>query len=84
MYELGSSSMYAVHSIQVYDFNRKGERSWGIRYDLDMAAYGVPGLNYMMRYVSGSDFTNKNTDDRKEWEGNIEVKYVVQSGAIKT
>ncbi|WP_248767288.1 OprD family porin [Pseudomonas sp. MWU12-2345] len=83
VYELGSSTMYAVHSIQVSDFNQEGEQSWGIRYDLDMEAYGVPGLNYMMRYVRGSGFTNKNTDNGKEWERNIEVKYVVQSGPMK-
>ncbi len=83
LYELGSSTMYAVHSIQVSDFNREGERSWGIRFDLDMAPYSLPGLNFMVRYVRGDDFINQNTNDGKELERNVEIKYVVQSGPAK-
>lgn len=68
-----------------------------LRYDLDMATYGVPGLSFMTRYGKGSDadYTHANAfymrrdadgnplTDQKRWERDIEVKYVVQSGAAK-
>lgn len=33
--------------------NGPGERSWQLRYDLNLATFGVPGLKFMTRYVTG-------------------------------
>jgi imipenem/basic amino acid-specific outer membrane pore len=59
-----------------------------------MASFGVPGLSLMTRYVKGDqiDFTKADpngayfragADDEKQWERDIEAKYVVQSGSAK-
>ncbi|WBM34952.1 MULTISPECIES: OprD family porin [Pseudomonas] len=92
-----ADSIFLDNSIQYSDFNSPKERSWMLRYDLNMAAYGVPGLSFMTRYGKGSDadYSNANAvymrrgadgnplTDQKRWERDIEVKYVVQSGAAK-
>lgn len=92
-----SDSIFVDNSIQYSDFNSPKERSWMLRYDLNMTDYGIPGLSFMTRYAkgSGADYSNANqfymrTDDngnpltnQKRWERDIEVKYVVQTGAAK-
>ncbi|MBV7479337.1 OprD family porin [Pseudomonas sp. PDM31] len=92
-----SDSIYLDNSIQYSDFNAPKERSWMVRYDLDMTGYGVPGLSFMTRYARGSDadYSNANSvymrrddegnplTDQKRWERDIEAKYVVQSGSLK-
>lgn len=92
-----SDSIFLDNSIQYSDFNSPKERSWMLRYDLNMAAYGVPGLSFMTRYAKGTDadYSNANAfymrrdadgnplTDQKRWERDIEVKYVVQTGAAK-
>lgn len=50
---VGGDSIYLANSIKYADFNGPGERSWQARYDLDLGAFGVPGLSLMARYVSG-------------------------------
>ena len=92
-----SDSIFLDNSIQYSDFNSPKERSWMVRYDLDMTSYGVPGLSFMTRYGRGTDadYSNANTTymrrdadgnpltDQKRWERDIEVKYVVQTGTLK-
>jgi hypothetical protein len=92
-----SDSIYLDNSIQYSDFNAPQERSWMLRYDLDMASYGVPGLSFMTRYARGSDIDYSNANsvymrrddegnpltDQKRWERDIEASYVVQSGSLK-
>ncbi|POA17290.1 outer membrane porin, OprD family [Pseudomonas sp. FW300-N1A1] len=92
-----SDSIYLDNSIQYSDFNAPKERSWMVRYDLDMTTYGVPGLSFMTRYGRGSDadYGNANSvyvrrddagnplTDQKRWERDIEAKYVVQAGKLK-
>jgi hypothetical protein len=92
-----SDSIFLDNSIQYSDFNSPKERSWMVRYDLDMTSYGVPGLSFMTRYGRGTDadYSNANATymrrdadgnpltDQKRWERNIEVKYVVQTGSLK-
>lgn len=91
---IGFDGIYLANSVQYSDFNAPGERSWQLRYDLDMASYGVPGLTLMARYVRGSDIDSTDADDRggffdadarneKHWERNLEAKYIVQSGPAK-
>ncbi|MNZ77434.1 Porin D precursor [compost metagenome] len=79
--------------MQYSDFNGPNEKSIQARYDLNMAEYGVPGLSFMVRYITGDDIDGTKTDnvnmigqigeDGKEWERDIEMKYVVQEGAAK-
>ena len=92
-----SDSIFLNNSIQYSDFNSPKEKSWQVRYDLDMEPFGVPGLSFMTRYAQGwdADYTNANEvymrrgddgnplTDQKRWERDIEAKYVVQAGSLK-
>ncbi|WP_353188669.1 OprD family porin [Pseudomonas sp.] len=101
---VGGDSIYLANSIKYADFNGANERSWQARYDLDLGAFGIPGLNFMTRYVSGShidgthapkggaynsfdadsgDYQPQQGNGGKHWERDIDLKYVVQSGAAK-
>src|SRR5690606_9042028 len=51
----GGGTVWLNNSVQISDFDRKDERSWQVRYDLDMATYGVPGLSFMARYIDGDN-----------------------------
>ena len=48
-----ADSIYLNNSIQYSDFNSPKEQSWMLRYDLNMAGYGIPGLTFMTRYARG-------------------------------
>jgi len=92
-----SDSIFLNNSIQYSDFNSPKERSWMVRYDLDMQAFGIPGLSFMTRYGkgTGADYSNANAvymrrdasgnplTDQRRWERDIEAKYVVQGGSLK-
>jgi imipenem/basic amino acid-specific outer membrane pore len=91
----GGDSVFLANSVQYSDFNGPGEKSWQLRYDLDMLTYGVPGLSFMTRYISGDniDGSKMATDspyrgyeygaDGKHHETDFEAKYVVQAGPVK-
>jgi imipenem/basic amino acid-specific outer membrane pore len=86
-----------ANAVQYATFTEANERSWQLRYDLNMAAYGIPGLTFMTRYVRGDHISNANSNntyytsryrypegsDPHHWERNIEARYVVQSGQAK-
>jgi len=92
-----SNSIFLDNSIQYSDFNSPKERSWMVRYDLNMQPLGVPGLSFMTRYGkgTGADYSNANAvymrrdaagdplTDQRRWERDIEAKYVVQGGQFK-
>ncbi|MBS7661611.1 OprD family porin [Pseudomonas lalucatii] len=66
-------------------FVKPNESSWQLRYDLDFASYGVPGLRMMTRYMRGSgiDRGDNALDQNVESEFNFNLGYVVQSGTFK-
>ncbi|MFJ7885602.1 OprD family porin [Pseudomonas sp. NPDC096917] len=78
----GGGTIFLANSVQYSDFNGKDERSWQARYDLNMASYGVPGLSFMARYVTGDNIST-DTGEGKEHEFNFESKYVMQEGPAK-
>ncbi|TBU76936.1 OprD family porin [Phytopseudomonas daroniae] len=81
---IDGSDPFLVNFVQINDFAEAGERSWQARYDYDFKALGVPGLSFMTRYIRGDNAELTGVSgDAKEWERNIELKYVVQSGALK-
>ena len=80
----GGGSVYVLNDVQYNDFTQQGEKSYQVRYDLDFAQFGVPGLSLMTRYVRGSKIVS--ADGRrqgKNWERDTDIRYVVQSGAAK-
>lgn len=79
----GGGTVYLGNSVQISDFDSEDERSWQVRYDLDMEDYGVPGLSFMTRYVRGSDINWEDEKDGQETEWNLESSYVLQDGPAK-
>lgn len=79
----GGGSVFVANSIARSDFNAEDERSWQVRYDLNFAEYGIPGLSFMTRYVRGTGANVEGTNNGKEWERDIDIKYVMQDGPAK-
>ena len=86
------NSIYLDNPVMVSDFNGPNEKSWQLRYDLDMAPYGYPGLSFMARYVYGYDIKRSSNPHYQGWSGfetaehqerDLEARYVVQSGVAK-
>ncbi|MCE1114197.1 MULTISPECIES: OprD family porin [Pseudomonas] len=79
----GGGTIFLANSIARSDFNAEDEKSWQARYDLNFAEYGVPGLSFMTRYVRGTGANVAGTDNGKEWERDVDIKYVLQEGPAK-
>lgn len=80
----GGGTIWLSNSVQYSDFNGKDETSWQVRYDINMASYGIPGLSFMTRYIVGDNIDVVGVDsDASERELDIEAKYVIQDGAAK-
>ncbi|UVE17111.1 OprD family porin [Pseudomonas sp. LS44] len=68
--------------VQILDFTRAEETSWQMRYDIDFATFGVPGLSFFARYLRGDGYEIAG-ENGKEWERNLDPSYVVQAGPLK-
>jgi imipenem/basic amino acid-specific outer membrane pore len=85
----GGGTIWLSNSVQYSDFNGEDENSWQARYDIDMATFGVPGLSFMTRYITGTNITVRDgsgaivDENAKEHELDFEAKYVIQEGAAK-
>jgi len=79
----GGGAVYLANDVQYNGFHQKGEKSFQARYDIDMTTFGVPGLSLMTRYIRGSNIDSGMRNDGKNWERDIEAKYVVQNGVAK-
>lgn len=82
-YNIGAHTFTLANSVARSDFNAEDEKSWQARYDLNFAEYGIPGLTFMTRYVRGSDANVAGTSNGKEWERDVDIKYVLQEGPAK-
>ncbi|EWC40921.1 MULTISPECIES: OprD family porin [Stutzerimonas] len=68
--------------VQILDFTRAEETSWQVRYDIDFATFGVPGLTFFARYLRGDGYEIAG-ESGKEWERDLDLSYVVQDGPLK-
>ncbi|BAN50012.1 OprD family porin [Metapseudomonas resinovorans] len=81
---IDGSDPFLVNFVQINDFANADQRSWQARYDLDLAAFGVPGLSFMTRYITSDNAKVAGSlEEGREWERDVEFKYVVQSGPLK-
>ncbi len=81
---LNGTDPFLVNYVQIGDFASKDEKSWQARYDFNFASVGIPGLTFMTRYISGDHIDRGATlADGKEWERNMDIAYVVQTGPLK-
>lgn len=78
----GGTDPWAFATVTYHHFLYAEEDTWQIRYDLDLATVGVPGLTLMSRYLKGDNFQvgNANADER---ELNTDLTYTVQKGPLK-
>lgn len=82
----GGTSVYLYTDIMINNFTRAGENSTFGTYSYDFAKQGVPGLKAGLTYVSGRDIRGSGgvTIGRyNEWERDVRLDYVLQSGALK-
>ena len=61
---------------------RPSEDSWLARYDYNFNKFGLPGLNFMARYVRGDDFKISGSS-AIEWERDLDIGYTIQTGPLK-
>ena len=80
---IASSDPFLVNFVQINDFANTEERSWQARYDYNFASLGIPGLTFMTRYISGDNVRVGAGNGGKEWERDMDLAYVVQSGPLK-
>jgi hypothetical protein len=80
---ISGTDPYLVNFLVVGDYANKGEKSWQLRYDYNFAGIGLPGLTFMTRYGSGDNIDLGTAEEGKEWERNMLINYVVQTGPFK-
>ncbi|MBH9398718.1 OprD family porin [Pseudomonas aeruginosa] len=81
----GYTPPYVANLMTYQTFTRPQEKSWQLRYDYDFAGLGLPGRNFMTRYVQGRDIERgAGRPDDSEWERNSDLSYVIQSGPLKS
>jgi len=81
---INGADAYLVNFVQIGDFANKDERSWQARYDFNFASVGIPGLTFMTRYLTGDNVDlGAGRPEGKEWERDMDISYVVQSGPLK-
>jgi imipenem/basic amino acid-specific outer membrane pore len=76
-------AVFLANSVQYLDFNAKDERSYQARYDYDFAGMGMPGLNFMTRYITSDNIDGGAAVRDSRWERDTNISYTVQSGAIE-
>lgn len=80
---LNGAEPFVANLVTYNLFTRAQEDSWQLRYDYDFAAWGVPGLTFMTRYVDGRNVKTATVKDGREWERDTDLAYVVQEGPLK-
>ncbi|CAD5379195.1 Porin-like protein NicP [Pseudomonas sp. OF001] len=77
-------SGYTIAERQIGGFRAPGADVWIASYAYDFAALGVPGLTAKAIYNKGVNYDVANSSgDVGEWERDLRLDYVVQSGALK-
>ncbi|MBI6854312.1 OprD family outer membrane porin [Pseudomonas lijiangensis] len=82
----GGSSFYLFTDSMINGFIRAGENTTFGQYSYDFAKVGVPGLKASIAYLSGRDIKDANAavnTEHSEWERDMRVDYVIQSGPLK-
>ncbi|MCY1333885.1 Porin-like protein NicP [compost metagenome] len=71
------------NEVPTYEFASADERSWQVRHDYDFAALGIPGLTTTLRYIKGDNVDTGLGFEGEDWERDLDIGYVVQSGSFK-
>jgi hypothetical protein len=81
----GGASVYLFTDSMANTFVRAGENTTFGQYSYDFAANGLPGLKAYFTYLKGENIKDRAGNGQKysEWERDMRVDYVVQSGVLK-
>ncbi|PPK39744.1 outer membrane porin, OprD family [Pseudomonas laurylsulfatiphila] len=79
----GGGSVYLPTDKMIQNFARAGEQTNFGQYTYDFAPMGVPGLKASIAYLKGTDIKAQNASDQSEWERDMTLDYVLQSGTFK-
>jgi len=84
----GGSSVYLFTDSMVNSFTRAGENTTFGQYSYDFARLGIPGLKTAIAYLHADDIKGARGTpafgrEFSEWERDVRVDYVVQSGPLK-
>ncbi|BAN47222.1 OprD family porin [Metapseudomonas resinovorans] len=71
------------NEVPTYEFASADQRSWQVRHDYDFAALGIPGLTTTVRYITGDNVDTGKGFEGKDWERDLDIGYVIQSGSLK-
>ncbi|WP_432730362.1 OprD family outer membrane porin [Variovorax sp. W6] len=83
------------NAAQLSDFNAPHEQSWQLRYEVDAAPWGAPGLSLGAAYIRGSGIDGSRVPARggyawlgyghggKHWERDLWLRYTVREGTAK-
>ncbi len=77
------ASLYLYTDRTIQTFIQAGERTAFAQYAYDFAALGVPGLRASVMYLKGDNIQTASGQDASEWERDISLDYVIQSGTLK-
>lgn len=77
------ASLYLYTDRTIQTFIQAGERTGFAQYAYDFAALGVPGLKASVMYLKGDNIKTAKGGDASEWERDLSVDYVIQSGTFK-
>lgn len=78
---VGGLSIDLANSVQLSDFNAPGMKSQQARYDLDLAALGIPGLTFMTRYITGRGASDSGWTPGAHFAGGPASTYGLYEGA---
>ena len=79
---ISGATVYSFSNVGIGKFIEEEEKTWMASYAYNFAAAGVPGLTFMARYLSGDNGRSAEAE-LNEWERDMELAYVVQSGPVK-
>ncbi|MGJ7516039.1 OprD family porin [Pseudomonas baetica] len=79
----GGGSVYLPTDRMIQSFTRAGENTGFGQYTYDFAALGVPGLKASIAYLKGTGIKTQEAGDQSEWERDMTLDYVIQSGTFK-
>ncbi len=79
----GGASVYLLTDVMLNSFVRAGENTTFGQYSYDFTKVGVPGLKASLMYLYGEDIRSASGREYSEWERDIRLDYVIQTGVLK-
>lgn len=96
-YSTIGSNISILNAAQFATFSEAHEKSWQIKYEVNLSPYGIPGLSFMGRYIKGWNINNIQSNnsfytkryiydpdvDYQHWERDLQLAYKIPNGFAK-